>query len=301
MIRTLELLRHQHHFNGYIHAKAIPGVSPDLIERLGFLADRVSVNMEQCTTASLQLLAPQKSALAIAKPMQYIASRRAANKDEMTRYRHAPVFAPAGQSTQIIIGASPERDLQILSSSQRLYDDYKLKRVYYSAYIPINQDARLPAVSQAPPLLREHRLYQADWLLRFYNFTADELVDLRQPDLDLELDPKCAWALRHLDQFPVELNKASYDTLLRVPGIGVQSARKIVAARRTCRLRLENIKALNLVMKRASWFITCDGQYGAARIPQPESLRLLLADRAGIGRQSPLQLQMEGIPGVRAI
>ena len=301
MIRTLEILRHQHHFNGYIHAKTIPGASPLLIEQLGLLADRISVNMEQCTTASLKLLAPQKSALAIAKPMQFIASRRQENRDELMRYRHAPVFAPAGQSTQIIIGASPERDLQILNSSQRLYDDYKMKRVYYSAYIPINHDSRLPAVTQAPPLLREHRLYQADWLLRFYNFQASELVDAVTPDLDLDLDPKCAWALRHLDRFPVELNRADFETLLRVPGIGVLTARKIIAARRDRSLRLEDLKYLRIVMKRAAFFITCDGKYGAARIPQGESLRFLLADKAGIRNQSPLQLQLEDIPGVRAI
>ena len=196
MIRALELLRWHHRFNGYIHAKIIPGTSADLIERLGLLADRISVNMEQCTAASLQQLAPQKSAQAIARPMKFIADRRQANSEELIRYRHAPVFAPAGQSTQIIIGASPERDLQILSSTQRLYDDYQLKRVYYSAYMPINVDKLLPAVTQAPPLLREHRLYQADWLLRFYCFEVNDLLDIHQPDLDLELDPKCAGELR---------------------------------------------------------------------------------------------------------
>ena len=293
MVKTLKLLRCEHRFNGYIHAKAIPGASPALIEQLGFLADRISVNMEQCTAASLQRLAPEKTALAIARPMKFIAGRSQANRDELTRFRHAPVFAPAGQSTQIIIGASPERDLQILSSAQRLYGDFNLKRVYYSAYIPINQDSRLPAMTQAPPLLREHRLYQADWLIRFYKFNVDELLDIRQPDLDLELDPKCAWALRHLDIFPVEINRADYETLLRVPGIGVQSARKILAARRERRLRLDDLKRLRLVLKRAAWFITCDGQYGAARVPAAESLRFLLADRAGSKRQSPLQLQLD--------
>ncbi|HBP38366.1 MAG TPA: putative DNA modification/repair radical SAM protein [Clostridiales bacterium] len=298
MIRTLLLLRGRYHFNGYIHAKAIPGTGPDLIEKLGLLADRISVNMEQCTASSLQALAPQKTAQAIARPMQFIASRRQANQDELVRYRHAPAFAPAGQSTQIIVGASPERDLQILSSAQKLYRDYHLKRVYYSAYIPVNQDSRLPALSQPPPLLREHRLYQADWLLRFYHFRSDELLDHHQPDLDLELDPKCAWALRHLEYYPVELNRADYETLLRVPGIGVRSAQKIIAARRGHRLRLEELKAFNLTLRRASWFITCDGQYGAARVPPAESLRFLLADKAGMRRQSPLQLQMEDIPGV---
>jgi putative DNA modification/repair radical SAM protein len=296
MIRTLSILRHTHHFNGYIHAKIIPGTSPGLIDQLGLLADRISVNMEQCTQASLQKLAPQKTALAIARPMQYITGRRQANQDEMTRYRHAPAFAPAGQSTQIIVGASPERDIQILLSAQRLYRDYALKRVYYSAYIPINQDSRLPAVTAAPPLLREHRLYQADWLLRFYRFSVDELVDIRQPDLDLEIDPKCAWALRHLDRFPIELNQADYGTLLRIPGIGVQSARKIIAARRDHRLRLDDLKAFRLVLKRASFFITVNGQYAAARVPQAEHLRFLLADKAGIQRQTPLQMRLEELP-----
>jgi putative DNA modification/repair radical SAM protein len=301
MIRTLEYLRLQHRFNGYIHAKALPGTSSELVEKLGLLADRVSVNMEQCTQQCLQQLAPDKSALSIARPMRFIADRRAASSTEMVRFRHAPVFAPAGQSTQIIIGASPERDIQILAATQHLYSQYQLKRVYYSAYIPINQDSRLPALSQAPPLLREHRLYQADWLLRFYHFQTEELLDRDHPDLDLELDPKCAWALRHLDQFPVELNSADYEQLLRVPGIGVQSARKIIAARRQGRLQLEHLRAFRLVLRRAAFFITCDGRYGAARIPQAESLRRLLADRAGVARQSPLQLQLEDIPSVYAV
>lgn len=294
-IRTLSLLRQTYRFNGYIHAKAIPGTSPGLLEQLGLLADRVSVNIEQCTAASLRVLAPQKTAQAIAAPMKFLAERRQANQDELVRYRHAPAFTPAGQSTQIIIGASPERDLQILSSAQMMYGEYRLKRVYYSAYIPINRDTRLPALTQPPPLLREHRLYQADWLLRFYHFRVSELLDPIRPDLDLELDPKCAWALNHLDRFPIELNRADYETLLRVPGIGVRSARKIIEARRSKCLRLEDLKHLNLVMKRAGWFITCDGRYGAARIPMAESLRFLLADKAGIRRQSPLQLHMEDL------
>ena len=294
-IRTLRLLRSQYGFNGYIHAKAIPGTSPDLLEKLGLLADRVSVNIEQCTAASLQRLAPQKTAVAIARPMQYLSERRISNRDEMVRYHHAPAFMPAGQSTQIIIGASPERDLQILSSAQMMYNRYQLKRVYYSAYMPINSDSRLPALNQAPPLLREHRLYQADWLLRFYHFDVSELLHSGRADLDLEIDPKCAWALNHLDRFPVELNRADYETLLRVPGIGVRSARKILAARRYGKLHLDDLKSLNLVMKRAGWFITCNGRYGAGRIPQAESLRTILADRAGMRRQSPLQMSLEEI------
>ena len=292
-IRTLSLLRGQYGFSGYIHAKAIPGVSAGLLEQLGLLADRVSVNIEQCTASSLSLLAPQKTTAAIAQPMQYLADRRQINRDELVRYRHAPSFMPAGQSTQIIVGASAERDLQILSSAQMMYSHYQLKRVYYSAYMPVNRDSRLPALSQPPPLLREHRLYQADWLLRFYHFDVGELLHAGRPDLDLELDPKCAWALDHLDRFPVELNRADYNTLLRVPGIGVRSARKIIEARKYGKLQLGDLKRLNLVMKRAGWFITCDGHYGAARIPQADSLRTILADRAGVRRQSPLQLSLE--------
>jgi putative DNA modification/repair radical SAM protein len=264
-----------------------------LLEKLGLLADRVSVNIEQCTAASLQRLAPEKTAVAIARPMQYLSERYRINRDELVRYRHAPAFMPAGQSTQIMIGASPECDLQILSSAQMMYNHYQLKRVYYSAYMPINSDSRLPALNQAPPLLREHRLYQADWLLRFYHFDVSELLHIGRADLDLELDPKCAWALNHLDRFPVELNRADYETLLRVPGIGVRSARKILAARRYGKLHLDDLKSLNLVMKRAGWFITCNGRYGAGRIPQAESLRTILADRAGMRRQSPLQISLE--------
>lgn len=296
MIRTLTLLRQEHHFNGYIHAKAIPGASAESLDQLGLLADRVSVNIEQCTPAGLRLLAPQKTAAAIAAPLQYLTDRLKANRDELVRFRHAQPFSPAGQSTQVIIGASPERDLQVLTMAQHLYDRFDLKRVYYSAYIPINQDNRLPAVTTAPPLLREHRLYQADWLLRFYHYDVHELLDAGQPDLDLDLDPKCSWALRHLDQFPVEVNRASYDTLLRVPGIGVRSARRIVAARRHQRLRPEDLKAMGLVLKRAAWFLTCGDRYVAARIPRAEDLRWLLADEAGKQRQNPWQMRLEDLP-----
>lgn len=295
MCRTLSLLRHVHGFNGYIHAKAIPGASPALVEQLGFLADRVSVNIEQCSEACLSRLAPEKSLRAIGPQMAYIAERSEEYRTDLVRYRHAQPFAPAGQSTQVIIGASPERDLQILTTAQALYDRYSLKRVYYSAYVPINTDARLPAVTSAPPLLREHRLYQADWLLRFYRFQTRELLDERLPDLDLEIDPKCAYALRHLDLFPVEINRAEYDLLLRVPGIGVRSARKILDARRYRRIRVEDLKGLGLVLKRAAYFITCDGRLPAARIPSPDTLRLLMADTAGRKRQSPLQLSLSEV------
>ncbi len=301
MGRTLTLLRHQMGFGGYIHAKAIPGASATLVEQLGLLADRVSVNIEQCSEACLSRLAPEKSLRAIGPQMAYIAERGAEYRADLVRYRHAPAFAPAGQSTQVIVGASPERDVQILRTAQTLYDRYSLKRVYYSAYIPVNEDSRLPATHTAPPLLREHRLYQADWLLRFYRFTADELLDDRMPDLDLEVDPKCAYALQHLDLFPVEINRADRDTLLRVPGIGTRSARKILDARRYRRIRIEDLTRLGLVLKRAAYFITCDGRLPATRIPSPEALRLLLADKAGKKRQSPLQLTLSEVEHVPAL
>lgn len=296
MIQTLSLLRCKHGFQGYIHAKAIPGSSPELLEKLGFLADRISVNIEQCTRASLENLAPQKSVQAIAAPMRYLTTRLENSRDEMIRYRHAPKFAPAGQTTQVIIGASPEKDMQILNTAQHLYQVNNLKRVYYSAYIPVNNDSRLPAATKAPPLLREHRLYQADWLLRFYSFTAGELVHEQSPDLDLQLDPKSAWALRHLDQFPVEVNKADYDTLLRVPGIGIKSARRIIAARRFARLGTEDLRRMNIVLKRAVWFLTCSGRYCAPYIPSVKDLQLKLTDRVG-HMEKHKQLRLEDIDG----
>jgi putative DNA modification/repair radical SAM protein len=292
MSRTLALLRQKFGFKGYIHAKAIPGASPALIEKLGLLADRISVNIEQCSEACLSQLAPEKSLRTIGPQMAYIAERGEQSRTELVRYRHAPSFAPAGQSTQVIVGVSPERDLQILTTAQSLYDRYDLKRVYYSAYVPVNTDVRLPMVSTVPPLLREHRLYQADWLLRFYRFQTHELLDARAPDLDLEIDPKCAYALRHLDSFPIEINRADYDTLLRVPGIGIRSAKKIIEARRYRHIRTEDLKHLGLVMKRAMYFITCDDRLPAVHIPTPETLRLLLADNAGRRRQSPLQMSI---------
>ncbi len=293
MLETLRLLRHQHRFNGYVHVKAIPGCSEPLLEQLGLLADRVSVNIEQCTKSSLETLAPQKRFQHIFTPMRYLSSRLAENREERVKYRHAPSFSPAGQSTQLMIGASPEPDHLILRAAEKLYQDYQLKRVYYSAYMPVNQDQRLPAISAPPPLLREHRLYQADWLLRFYRFTSKELLDSRQMNLDLEIDPKAAWALRHLDQFPVEINKADFDMLLRVPGIGIRSAQKIVASRRHHQLSLEDLKTMRIPMKRTAWFVTCKGKYGGPYFPSPEALRMLLADKAGQQRQMPTQISLD--------
>ena len=261
MIETLRLLREEYRFGGYIHAKAIPGADPLLTRRLGLLADRLSINIELPSAASLALLAPDKGKEAIFAPMKQIRDGIAVSKQELKCYRHAPRFAPAGQSTQMIVGATPESDRQILSLTQGLYDKYRLKRVFYSAYIPVSNSPLLPAPQGfQPPLVREHRLYQADWLLRYYHFRAEELLDSDHPNLDPRLDPKCTWALRHLEFFPVEVNRADYETLLRVPGVGVKSARRILAARRVGPLTFQGLKRLGVVLKRAQYFLICSGK-----------------------------------------
>lgn len=259
MCRTLELLRHHHGFNGYIHAKAIPGASPEWIDKLGRLSDRLSVNIELPSEKSLTRLAPDKKKAAILRPMSAIRDGITQSREELAVYRHAAPFAPAGQSTQMIVGASGETDFQIMRLSESLYKNYRLKRVFFSAYIPVGNGALIPA-DQPPPLLREHRLYQTDWLLRFYGFSVSELLDEQHPSLDPLLDPKCQWALRHLEQFPVEINRAPREMLLRVPGIGVRSAGRILSARRAGRLRLEDLKKLGVVTKRAAFFVTCNGK-----------------------------------------
>lgn len=259
LIRTVELLRHQYRFQGYIHLKAIPGASPQLIERAGYLADRMSVNLELPTAEGLKRLAPHKSRKTILRPMKQIQMRHGENKQELTLYRHAQKFVPAGQSTQMIIGATGESDFQIVSVAESLYQQFSLKRVFYSAFVSVNEDKDLPMLPQGPPLLREHRLYQADWLLRFYGFKADELLSEKRPNFNLMLDPKCDWAIGHLEYFPVEINQADYRTLLRVPGIGERSARRIVCARRHHSLDFPDLKKIGVVLKRALYFITCNG------------------------------------------
>lgn len=261
MLQTLALLRNEYRFNGYIHAKAIPGADPELTYELGLLADRLSVNIELPSEASLNLLAPDKAKAAILAPMKQIRDGAEQSRRELKLYRHAPRFAPAGQSTQMIVGATPESDRHILSLTEGLYQKYRLKRVFFSAYIPVSDNRNLPAPAGfKPPLLREHRLYQADWLLRFYGFTAGELLDEGHQNFDAALDPKSEWALRHPEFFPVEVNRADYEVLLRVPGIGVTGARRIITARRCGPLNFEGLKRLGIVMKRAQYFITCGGR-----------------------------------------
>lgn len=295
ILEALRLLREVHHFNGYIHCKAIPGADPALIEMLGWYTDRMSVNLELPTAESLKELAPHKSRKNILKPIRQIQLGRKNHKEllglpdftaqpkqillpqedqdikeiitsetSLVPYQKKPRtkrhFVPAGQSTQMIVGATRESDYQIMSVAEALYDGFDLKRVFYSAFININQDSRLPSTLQGPPLLREHRLYQADWLLRFYGFRTNELLDELHPNFNVLLDPKCDWALRHLETFPVEINRADYYTLLRVPGIGTNSAQRIIMARKSAVLDFKDLKRMGIVLKRAVYFITCNGR-----------------------------------------
>ena len=294
MIRCLELLRHHYRFNGYIHAKTIPGTDPELVQRLGLLADRLSVNIELPSEKGLQTLAPNKTRKAIFRPMGLITNTLRENKEELVKYRHTPRFAPAGQSTQMIIGATPDSDRHILSLTQALYDKYRLKRVFYSAYVPVVENTLLPSLDTKPPLLREHRLYQADWLLRFYGFRAEELLDEDDPNFNPLVDPKCSWALKHPAFFPVEINTASREELLRVPGIGTVSTRRILYARRARKLEHEDLRKLGVVMKRAQCFITCKGRIldGVCRRPDSILRNLAALERAALPANEGEQLSL---------
>ena len=257
---TVYKLRTIHRFQGYIHVKAIPGADPALIQKAGFLVDRMSVNLEMATAEGLRAIAPNKHRKNILKPMRQIQNGITENKNELMLYHHAPHFCEAGQSTQMVIGALPESDYQIMSVAENLYDKFALKRVYYSAFVNVNGDKDLPSLTGGAPLLREHRLYQADWVLRFYHFKVEELLTEDRPNFNTALDPKADWAVRHLEHFPVEINRADYQMLLRVPGIGVKSARRIQAARRFGNLNFEDLKKIGVVLKRALYFITCNGR-----------------------------------------
>ena len=260
LCETVHRLRTVYRFQGYIHVKAIPGADPFLIQRTGYLADRMSVNLEMATAEGLRAIAPNKHRKNILKHMRQIKNGIAENKNELTLYKHAPHFCEAGQSTQMVIGALPESDYQIMSVAENLYQKFSLKRVYYSAFVNVNEDRDLPALAGGPPLLREHRLYQADWLLRFYDFKVDELLTEDRPDFNTAIDPKADWAVRHLEQFPVEINRADYHMLLRIPGVGVKSAGRIIAARRFGSLTFDDLKKIGVVLKRALYFITCSGK-----------------------------------------
>lgn len=293
LIAALELLRNVYHFNGYIHVKAIPGADDALLSRLGLLADRMSVNIELPSQESLGVLAPDKSKISILKPMGLIKDKIKENSSDIVKYNHAPRFAPAGQSTQMIVGASPDTDYQILNLTEGLYRKYALKRVFFSAYTPVIEDSLLPSLDTKPPLLREHRLYQADWLLRFYGFQASELLDEAVPNFNPLLDPKCSWAVNHREQFPVEINRAPYEMLLRVPGIGVRSAQRIVKARRAGTLDFQALKKLGVVLKRAQFFITCKGKpLEGLKVSEHTLLRSLMSGQQLAPFQPPQYEQM---------
>jgi putative DNA modification/repair radical SAM protein len=281
MIEALRIIREEYRFSGYIHAKAIPGADNRLITRLGMLADRMSVNIELPSQSSLQLLAPDKSRHSIFTPMAFIQNGIQENSRDIVKFKNTPKFVPAGQSTQMIIGATPDTDYQILNLTEGLYKKYSLKRVFFSAYMPVAENSLLPALDTKPPLWREHRLYQADWLLRFYGFSARELLDQQNQNFNPYLDPKCHWALNNMDFFPVDVNRAPYQNLLRVPGIGVISAKRIVSVRRTAALSFDSLKKLGVVLKRAQYFITCNGKR-ADRIKNPQNMMLqaLLSEKA---------------------
>lgn len=291
LLQTVKKLREEEHFNGYIHLKAIPGADGRLIEMAGRYADRMSVNIELPSTEGLKLLAPQKKREAIIEPMGLITTKVQEHVEERKKYRSTPRFIPAGQTTQMIVGATSDNDLRILRLTEGLYQKFQLKRVYFSAYVPVVSHPNLPVLS-VPPLLREHRLYQADWLLRFYGFGARELLDEEKSNFDVAVDPKCDWALRNIHQFPVEINRIDYEMLLRVPGIGVQSARRILAARRFSPLGYDDLKKLGVVLKRARYFITCKGKYYGEREINEQSIRrrLTFEDKATKDTQGGEQL-----------
>ena len=280
LVKVVKDLRQVYRFNGYIHLKSIPGASQELVNEAGLYADRMSVNIEIPNEQSLQLLAPEKDFQSVFTPMRYIQQGMLQSAEERKKFRHAPRFVPAGQSTQMIVGATSDSDKDILHLTSALYKRPSMKRVYYSGFGPVNgYDKRLPALKQ-PPLVRENRLYQADWLLRFYNFNVDEIVDDSYPDLDLEIDPKLAWALRHPEAFPVDINRADYEMLLRVPGLGVKSAKMILTARRYSRLGTSHLKQIGVVLKKAQYFITCN-ELPTRTINEikPENVRRILTQR----------------------
>ena len=260
LVRVAKKLRLEHNFNGYIHLKSIPGASDELMREAGLYADRLSMNLEIPTESGLKLLAPDKDHQQMIKPMEFVKNELIQNKEEKKKFKKVPKFAPAGQSTQMIIGATNENDFQIIKVADHFYNNFNLKRVYYSGYVPVSNDVRLPAIGSQVPLIRENRLYQADWLMRFYGFKADEILEKNNPFLDLEVDPKMGWALRNITQFPVIIQNASLEMILRVPGIGVKSAHKIVHARRFQNLTLEHLKKIGVAVNRARYFISVSNE-----------------------------------------
>jgi len=292
LVRIAKELRTQHKFNGYIHLKTIPGASEELMHEAGLYADRLSVNIEMPSELSLKKVAPEKNYKEVLEPMAYLKKKITEHKTERKKTKKAPLFSPGGQSTQLIVGASPDKDLQILSLANSLYKQKSLRRVYYSGYIPISSDNRLPAIA-TPPLIRENRLYQADWLMRFYGFKFDEIVNSSNPNLDLNMDPKAAYALRNYHEFPININKAAYHQILRIPGVGVKSANKIIAARRFGVLRESHLKKIGVVWKRAKYFIICTDRNYAHIGLKPEAIKdLISTPRGAFKKPDPNQLSL---------
>ena len=279
MIAIAKKLRLEEKFNGYIHMKVIPGASRQLINEIGLYVDRVSVNIEFAENTALKLLAPDKKATDISTSMGLIRKNMIENAEDKKIFKSTPSFIPAGQTTQMIIGASGESDYAILARSENLYKNFDLKRVYYSGYVPVNKSGILVSTEQAVPMIREHRLYQADWLLRFYDFKAGEILDEKDPFVDPLLDPKTNWAIKNSHFFPIEINKASYKDLLRVPGIGVTSAKRIVMTRKYSTIRYEHLKKLGIVIKRAKYFIVVNGEFLGFKKENPELLRNALMEK----------------------
>jgi len=290
LVRIIKDLRLIHKFNGYIHVKAIPGADPKFIYEAGLYADRMSVNIELPSEKSLKLLAPQKNKADILKPMGLIKHSIIESNEYKKKGFRVPKFTPGGQSTQIMVGATNESDLSVISLTEGLYNTFGLKRVYYSAYVPVMQHANLPAIQTTPPLLKEHRMYQADWLLRYYGFKANELLDDLNPNFDIDLDPKAFWALNNLEKFPIEVNNSPFEILLRVPGIGVKSATRIIKSRRLCKLTYDNLKKLGVVLKRAKFFITCSGNFYGDKAMDSSRLKNYLLDYESFDKPQQISL-----------
>lgn len=257
LLRVVKKLRLEERYNGYIHLKTIPGASDDLIKEAGLYVDRMSINLEMPTESGLKLLAPEKSHEEVKKPLEFVQNQIVQFKEEKKLIKSVPKFVPAGQSTQMVIGATPETDQEIMQTAHQFYKSYGLKRVYYSGYIPISNDSRLPVLGSQPPLVRENRLYQTDWLMRFYGFHVNELLNDVNPHLDIDIDPKLSWALRNLQHFPIDINTAPYKMIMRIPGIGVASAQRIVQARQFGKLRIDQLKKIGVSYNRAKHFIKC--------------------------------------------
>ncbi len=292
LVRVAKKLRLEHNFNGYIHLKSIPGASDELMKEAGLYADRLSINIEIPTEKGLKLLAPDKSHSEMLKPMSLVKNELILYKEEKKIFRKVPKFAPAGQSTQMIVGATDETDLKIIKVANHFYQNFNMKRVYYSGYVPVLEDSRLPSIFSQVPMQRENRLYQADWLMRFYGFEANEILDPSNPFLDLEIDPKLAWALRHREQFPVNINTASKEMLLRIPGIGTKSVGKILMARRFQKLNIEHLKKMGVAVNRAKYFVEFESTNIFNRFIDEQNFRKIILSGMNSKYQNPFSQQL---------